>query len=440
MLLPGGAGNERSILAGLPGSLDRSPFPLASRGKERFERGVRNRVQAFRFRGLRVLYEPAAGPITAIALCVRAGARFDGSAPGLAHLAEHMLFQGTVALDQLALNRRAAELGGNHNADTGYETISLTLEVFNEDFDAALELLAEQFYRSQVEAGRLRKERRVVLDEIRGRRDDPVEHLHERAWQTFFGEPINHPICGTTGSVQALEAADVTRFLRRQLVNRNAALGVVGGVSLPAVKRALSKHVDPKRFGVPASVRRVRRGKHGTVRVRSGQGSQAFVIRMLEVDPEPRNLIALGVALDLVGADPDSHLFQAVRERHGLGYEVSADLEWGQGWAVAMLSASARPGQTARLLKVIDEVIHDAAKQGFDPDDVSRARKKRRYRYASLAERRLDRALAHAECALTGFPSLEETEHIVSGLDDARVLAAWRRALAGRSLVALLES
>ena len=93
------------------------------------------RVQRFRNRGLRVLHQHIPGPLTAIALSVRAGARFDGGHPGIAHMAEHMLFQGTASLDQVALNRRAAELGGEHNADTGYETISLTFEVFNEDVE-----------------------------------------------------------------------------------------------------------------------------------------------------------------------------------------------------------------------------------------------------------------------------------------------------------------
>src|SRR5512135_917001 len=108
------------------------------------------RVHRFRNRGLRVLQQHIPGPLTAIALSVRAGARFDGSHPGIAHMAEHMLFQGTTSFDQMTLNRRAAELGGEHNADTGYETISLTFEVFNEDVGEALGLLAEQFYRSQV--------------------------------------------------------------------------------------------------------------------------------------------------------------------------------------------------------------------------------------------------------------------------------------------------
>jgi predicted Zn-dependent peptidase len=132
-------------------------------------------------------------------------------------------------------------------------------------------------------------------------------------------------------------------------------------------------------------------------------------------------------------------LFQAIREQHGLGYDVAADLEWGQRWGVAILSASAHPGQGSRLRRVIDDVVERAAREGFDPGDVERARKKRRYRYASLAERRLDRALAHADSALSGFPWLHETERIIGSLDDAAIHAAWRRAAAGRTLTAVLD-
>ena len=45
------------------------------------------RVQTFRNRGLRVMYQHITGPLTAIALSVRAGARFDGPHPGIAHMA-----------------------------------------------------------------------------------------------------------------------------------------------------------------------------------------------------------------------------------------------------------------------------------------------------------------------------------------------------------------
>jgi len=335
-------------------------------------------------------------------------------------------------------NRRAAELGGSHNATTGYESIALTIEVFNEDCAGAIELLTEQFYRSRVEPKRFRKECRVVLDEIRGFRDDPLDHLHERGWGTFFGAPIGHPICGTVGSVRAMDASDVTGFLRRRFVNANAILAVVGGVSQEALRKALAKHVLADRVGKPATGLGARRGRGGRLRLPGSERGQSFVVRFLEVDPSPRNLLAIGVGLDLVGADPDSTLFQAVRERHGLGYEVSADLEWGAGWGAAVLSASAGPGRADRLARIIDEVLQRSAREGFDAADLARARKKRRYGYAVLAERRLDRALARADSIASGFPSIEESERIVAGLDDAAIHDAWRRAVGGRSLVAAL--
>src|SRR2546428_13181416 len=89
--------------------------------------------ERFRHGALRVLYDPVPGPLTAIALAVRAGSRFDGPHPGIAHMTEHMLFQGTRELDQGSLNRRAGELGGEHDAEPGYRDIALHFGGFNQD-------------------------------------------------------------------------------------------------------------------------------------------------------------------------------------------------------------------------------------------------------------------------------------------------------------------
>jgi predicted Zn-dependent peptidase len=260
-------------------------------------------------------------------LSVRAGARFDGAHPGLAHLAEHMLFQGTATLDQVALNRRAAELGGEHNADTGYEDISLTFEVFNEDLEAALALLAEQYYHTECEPKRLRKERRVVMEELRGRLDDPGERLYRRAWARLFRGPLAHPVSGNLASVARIEPSDVSGFLRRRLAHPNTVLAVVGGVGLDAVRSSVQRHFHRGVPGPPAAVPRVRWGSGGRLELHDRDSSQAYLTMLLPVSAAPRQLLATGVAVDIVGADPDSRLFQELRERLGLSYEV-AHLDW----------------------------------------------------------------------------------------------------------------
>lgn len=396
-----------------------------------------HRTVTFRHRGLRVAYQHQPGALTAIALSVRAGARFDGRHPGIAHMAEHMLFQGTASLDQLALNRRAAELGGEHNADTGYETISLTFEVFNEDLDAALGLLAEQFYRSEVNSDRFRKERRVVIDEIRSRADDPFERLHTRAWGSFFGGALAHPVCGTIRDLRGVEAAHVAGFIRTHFTHARSVLAVVGGVKEEAAVKAVRRHFRSGSPAVSRAAPAVRFGQTGPRRWR-GSGGQAYLIKMVAVPADPRELLAVGMAIDLVGADPDSRLFQEIRERLGLGYDVSATVESGAGWAVATIAASAARSAADRLVRAVEETCARAAAEGFNPDELLRARKKLRYRYASLAESRIDRALALAEGALTGFPVPEEAERIVSRTSQATVEAAWRRALSGRTLTAVM--
>lgn len=400
---------------------------------------MQSSIHAFEVAGLQVLLETTQSPLVAVCLSIGAGARFDGDKPGLAHMSEHMLFQGTDKFDQLALNRRAAEVGGGHNAFTGYDTIAISMESFPESLGDALEILFEQFYRSQVDPGRFRKERHIVLDEIRGVREDPFESLGERAWREFFADPIGHPIAGTAGSVRALAPVDVHGFYRRHFVNANAVLSVVGDVDRRGLKRILAQWVDHSRVGRRRRTTRIRPGRARPPRLRSRSGGQSHVYRLQEIDRQPRSFLAVQVALDLVGADPDSRLFQAIREDHGLGYDVAADAEWGAGFAAIMLSASAGPGEGRHLAQVVDDVLRTSAAEGFSPEDLQRARHKRRYEHCLLAERRLDRAVARAESELTGFPSLEETRRILDDLGHDEILRAWRKAVAGRGLVCLRD-
>ena len=144
------------------------------------------------------------------------------------------------------------------------------------------------------------------------------------------------------------------------------------------------------------------------------------------------------MAVEIVGADPDARLFQEIRERLGLGYELSAGVEHGRDWAVAVLSASAARDDERRLRETLDRTCREAA-AGFSADELRRARKKVRYRFARLADSRLDRALAHASRAACDQPSLAATERMITRLRLAEVEAAWRRALIAPTLTAVLR-
>lgn len=384
-----------------------------------------------------MLFEPAPGPLTAIAVAVRAGARFDGAHPGIAHMAEHMLFQGTRRHDQAALNRRAGELGGEHDADTGYEDMTLHFEVFDDDVEEALGLLAEQIFHSTIPAERFAKERRVVIDEIRGRQEDPANALHEGAWSRFFGGALGHPICGTIKSLRAITSEGVRRFVARQFVPANMAVALVGGVRPARIRRALARAFPSAGGRATSWPRLLRRGTSGTIRLRRQDLAQTYLIRLSAAPRDPRSVLALSLAVEIVGADPDARLFQEVRERLGLGYDVGASVEHGADWAVTVISASASREHERRLLDTVEHTCAAAA-SGFTGDELARARKKVRYRFARLADSRLDRALAHAVRAVGCQPSLAETARVLDALALEDVEAAWRRVMRAPTLTAVL--
>jgi predicted Zn-dependent peptidase len=395
-------------------------------------------LQRFRVGNLRVVFERSPGPLAGIVLGVRSGSRFDGERPGIAHLAEHMLFQGTRTLDHAAINQRAAELGGDHDASTSYEDLNVTFQVLNADAPSAIALIAEQVRRSTVPEDRLENERQVVAQEIRGHREDAISYLSDETWARFYDGGLRLSPSGTLASVRSIRASEVRRFLRHRLVGANVVLSIVGDPSFAEIKRVVAEEFRGLPQGTACRANGARVVRSGEVRLRRSGLTQLYLNMLFAVPPTRRALLALGLALEIVGTDPDGRLYHEVREKSGLSYDLWADLPGGAGWATLAVGAVAERRAELRLRRAIERVFETAAREGFRAEEVARARRKVRYRYARLAEAKLDRASAHAASILYGAPRLDEAESIVRTLRGDEIEAAWRRALRGPRLTGVL--
>ncbi len=407
--------------------------PLTFPSPTRFRR--RKPVYA-RHRGLKVTAEYHRGPLTAIALSIRAGARFDGLHPGLAHAAEHMMFQGTKNLDHRTLTEQAAQLGGQHNACTRYETITLTFECFNPDTERALWLLAEQYYNTVVDEQRWKVERRVVLDELRGDRSDPVQSLEQSAFCRFFRGALAHPVVGTVRSLAHLDAETIQAFLQRHFVHEATSLAITGGNDPERIVQTAERLFCGQPLPAPTPPP-VGPGRSGTLRRRE-EGTVGYVTFLIEAPPSFPDFFAAATALEVLGDAPDSRLFQEIRGRRGLGYAVDTGSAWGPDWALFTIGASCPPSSVDRLCETIEAICTEAAQAGFTEEEFERARKKLRFSYGLLEDSQLDRAVTLAEDQLLGFPLPEEIEVLMASLTRDDVSRAWQRVWNGRRLTALL--
>src|SRR5262249_23068768 len=147
--------------------------------------------------------------------------------------------------------------------------------------------------------------------------------------------------CGSVASVRRMTPAAVRRFIARHFVPANMVLAVVGGLPRAAARRAVRAAFPAGQRASRARPPRPRRTATGVLRLRRADFPQVYLVRLMAAPTVPRAVLALSLAIEIVGADPDARLFQEIRERLGLGYDLGFTVEDGTDWAVAVLTASA---------------------------------------------------------------------------------------------------
>src|SRR5437762_11625770 len=135
--------------------------------------------------GLTVLIqEDHSAPVVAVVTYVKAG-YFDETDPenGLAHALEHMFFKGTAKRGVGDIAKETKASGGYLNAHTIYDNTTYFTVLPSSGFAAGLDIQADAYANSLIDAGELGKELEVIIQEAKRKADTPValavESLYE---------------------------------------------------------------------------------------------------------------------------------------------------------------------------------------------------------------------------------------------------------------------
>src|SRR6201993_1510049 len=130
---------------------------------------------------------------------------------GLAHFIEHMVFKGTERRSAEAIAREMDSIGGMLDAFTSKEQICFNAKVLDEHLPIAFDVIADLVLRPRFDSEDLKKERKVVLEEIKMDLDNPEYLLHEIFTRGFWPQhPLGRPILGTPETVRKF-SRDVLR-------------------------------------------------------------------------------------------------------------------------------------------------------------------------------------------------------------------------------------
>lgn len=185
--------------------------------------------------GLRVaVQEDHRAPLVAVELVFGVGSSADGASPGLAHLVEHLCFEGSPNAPDGAFDRWLEGAGGESDGATGRDTLRLHAVAPVEALELLLFLESDRMLALRFDAEDLENQRAIVAQELAGTAEAAGGRLAEARARVRFGaeDPYRLPPAGQRAALAELSLEQVLAFHQRWMGPGNAALALVGDLDL----------------------------------------------------------------------------------------------------------------------------------------------------------------------------------------------------------------
>jgi zinc protease len=181
-----------------------------------------------------IVREQQAVPLVSITTYVKAGYfDEDDRISGISHVIEHMFFKGTSKRPVGEIARQTQALGGYLNASTYYDRTVYHTEVPAENMRQALEIQADALWNSTYDAGELKKEIEVVLQENNRKLDNPPAVASEKLYSTAFQQHrMKRWRIGTPEGLRALTRDDLVAYVKKYYRPSNIILSIAGQVDI----------------------------------------------------------------------------------------------------------------------------------------------------------------------------------------------------------------
>ncbi len=373
--------------------------------------------------GLRVIVSPDRGaPVVVVNLWYGVGSRDeDLGLTGVAHLFEHVMFQGSanVASGEHLSSLQAA--GATCNATTWFDRTNYFEAVPTGALDLALWLEADRLggLLPALTQENLDTQREVVKEEKRQRYDnvpygDVIDHLLALSFPTEH--PYGHSTIGSMADLDAASLADAHAFFSTWYVPNNAVLTLVGDVDVEdafARVRHAFAHLSPG--AVPARRTVEPLSPHvGVPRARVSAPVPAdslYLAWRLPARGTPE-FDACSIALDVLGGSQTSRLHRRLvrQEESSAGAGASAiGLAWGNSLGFAYARALEGHALADLEAQVVDELGRLVA-DGPTQEEIERFRVQFEREWLTQCARLESRAdLFSGYASLHGDPSLVNT-------------------------------
>mgnify|MGYP001481689197 CR=1 FL=1 len=195
--------------------------------------------------GLRILTDevPTVESV-AIGAWVDVGTRNeDLSDNGVAHMVEHMLFNGTNARSAKDIVQQIENVGGQMNAYTSRENTAYFIHLLKEDTELAMDVISDMVQDSIFPDKEIEKERDVIIQEIGMCADTPDDVVFDLYQETAYPkQSLGAPILGTADIIQKIGKSTLDNYIQNFYTAENIVVSASGNIKHDKIVKLAEKY------------------------------------------------------------------------------------------------------------------------------------------------------------------------------------------------------
>ena len=278
--------------------------------------------------GIRLVHKPVDSLVAHCGITINAGSRDElPDEQGMAHFIEHLIFKGTAKRKAYHVLSHMENVGGEINAYTGKEDTCIYASFMHIHYARCFDLISDIVFHSSFPEKEIRKEKDVVIDEINSYKDSPGEQIFDDFDGLIFkNHPLGSNILGTPRHLKKFRRDHIINFLQRNYVTHEMVISSVGKIDFGKLIRLAERY-----FGyLPPSLKNFPREslngyyvENKLVKRRNHQVHCVMGNRAYSADDDKKTALVLLNNI-LGGPGLNSRLNMAVREKHGLCYNIES--------------------------------------------------------------------------------------------------------------------
>ncbi|HEM55310.1 MAG TPA: insulinase family protein [Thermodesulfobium narugense] len=309
----------------------------------------------------------------------------DYNTNGLSHFLEHLLFKGTKKRSAYDIFCDIESVGGEINAATSNEYTVFYTYLPYDSIELSLDMISDIVFHPVFPVEEVDKERLVVLEEMKRSYDRiPSWNFNNFLKKSFPESTLGFPIIGREEVISNIEYERIIEFYKKFYVPSNSILVISGkfdekealdlsekyfGVIPDARKNFFDYSVD----GFPEKVFFVEKRK---------DIKQASLIYGFRTNGyRDRERVIFDIVDAYLGSGGSSVLFQEIREKRGLAYDISTFNYVFKKASVFGVISGLNQRYLNEAIEVIRKEIERLKKEGIDEQELSRLKRLLRGRY-----------------------------------------------------------